>query len=95
MSEKILNLEVNSDVLEEYLMKTIENQVNKIELNKVFYTFNDLVQITGFSEGHIRNTFFDDERFIKIRHRIGRKWVFPVEETDAFLKMWIKEQPNM
>lgn len=40
------------------------------------------------------NTFFDDSRFKHIRRRVGRKWVFPVEETNEFLKEWIKEQPN-
>ncbi|KFN91820.1 hypothetical protein TMUPMC115_0905 [Tetragenococcus muriaticus PMC-11-5] len=40
------------------------------------------------------NTFFRDPRFRQIRKKVGRKWIFPVQETHTFLKQWILEQPN-
>jgi len=50
--------------------------------------------VTGFSKGHILNTFFDEPEFKRIRRRVGRKHVFPVIETRKFLEKWIQTQPN-
>lgn len=82
----------------EKFMKDIFNQM---EINdffskrkKIFYGMEDLVELTSFSKGHINNTFFLDPRFKKIRRKIGRKWAFPVDETEVFLNEWIREQPH-
>lgn len=61
---------------------------------KIFWTWHDLCEVTGMSRSFIENQFFFDDRFIKIRRKVGRKWLFPVDETKEFLDLWIKEQAN-
>lgn len=90
----MINVIVDDDVLEEKINKKIEDKIQEFGVEKIFYSMENLVEITSFSIGHIKNTFFDDKRFKKIRRRVGRKWVFPVEQTNIFLKEWILEQPN-
>jgi len=89
-----INMQIDQVVLEQQILKQIEEKITEIEIDKVFYSLDDLVQITSFSKGHIMNTFFDDARFKQIRRKVGRRWVFPVTETNKFLKEWVTEQPN-
>lgn len=89
-----INIEVDNDALEQQILKQIEKKMTEIGKDKLFYSLDNLMQITSFSKGHIMNTFFNDSRFKQIRRKVGRKWVFPVTETNDFLKTWITEQPN-
>lgn len=92
--EEIIKVEIDKDMLEEKIEKKLDSKLETIEVHKLFYCLDDLVAITSFSRGHIFNTFFDDPRFKALRRKVGRKWVFPVEETNSFLKQWIIEQPH-
>ncbi|BAK94238.1 hypothetical protein KV134_08550 [Tetragenococcus halophilus] len=95
MSEiDFLNIQINEEALESQIIEQIKLKIKAFDDNKIFYDLDDLVTITSFSKGHIMNTFFNDPRFRQIRRRVGRKWVFPVQETNTFLKQWILEQPN-
>jgi len=89
-----INMQIDQVELEHQILKQIEEKITEIEIDKLFYSLDDLMQITSFSKGHIMNTFFDDFRFKQIRRKVGRKWVFPVAETNEFLKKWITEQPS-
>lgn len=89
-----INMQIDQVKLEHQILKQIEEKITEIEIDKLFYSLDDLMQITSFSKGHIMNTFFDDFRFKQIRRKVGRKWVFPVSETNEFLKKWITEQPS-
>lgn len=89
-----VNIEIDANALEQQILKQIDEKMKEIGTDKLFYSLDDLMQITSFSKGHINNTFFNDKRFKQIRRRVGRKWVFPVTDTNEFLKSWIKEQPH-
>ena len=89
-----VNIQIDDEALEQQILKQIEEQMQEIGHDKIFYSLDDLMEVTSFSKGHIMNTFFDDPRFPQIRRKIGRKWVFPVAETNEFLKQWIQEQPH-
>lgn len=89
-----VSIEINDEAIENIVLDKIQEKISEIDYEKLFYTLDDLQLITGFSKGHIMNTFFHDIRFTKIRRKVGRKWLFPVEETRSFLLDWIKEQPN-
>ncbi|KFN91810.1 hypothetical protein [Tetragenococcus muriaticus] len=80
--------------MESQIIEQIKLKIKAFDDNKIFYDLDNLVTITSFSKGHIMNAFFNDSRFRKIRRKIGRKWIFPVQETNTFLKQWILEQPN-
>lgn len=89
-----VKMQIDDDALEQQILKQIDEKMKVIGMDKLFYSLDDLMQITSFSKGHIMNTFFDDFRFKQIRRKVGRKWVFPVAETNQFLKKWVTEQPN-
>ncbi len=89
-----INIQFDDEALEQQMLKHIEEKMSDIGLDKIFYSLDDLTHITSFSRSHIINTFFNDQRFRHIRRKVGRKWVFPVTETNEFLKTWITEQPN-
>ncbi|WP_225742923.1 hypothetical protein [Marinilactibacillus sp. Marseille-P9653] len=89
-----LQIKIDDRIIENHVKDQIQKKLEAIGTEKVFYTFNDLQQITGMSKGFIDKTFFHDSRFEKIRRKIGRKWLFPVKETQSFLLEWIKEQPH-
>lgn len=89
-----VKIQIDDDALGQQILKQIDEKMKEFGMDKLFYSLDDLMQITSFSKGHIMNTFFDDFRFKQIRRKVGRKWVFPVAETNEFLKKWVTEQPN-
>jgi len=89
-----VKVEIDDEAIKQQVLKQIEERLANVEYDKLFYSLEDLTYITTFSKGHIMNTFFNDCRFKQIRRKVGRKWVFPVTETNEFLKAWITEQPN-
>ena len=89
-----VNIQIDDDALEKQIIKQIDEKMKEIEMDRLFYSLDDLIKITSFSKGHIMNTFFNDPRFKRIRRKVGRKWIFPVIETNEFLKEWASEQPH-
>lgn len=94
LNKELIKVVINEEEINELVLQQINHKLSNLDTSKVFYTMEDLEDITGFSKTHIKNTFFDDYRFVKIRHKVGRKWVFQAEETRKFLRTWIKEMPN-
>lgn len=88
-----VKMQIDDDALEQQILKQIDEKMKVIGMDKLFYSLDDLMQITSFSKGHIMNTFFDDFRFKQIRRKVGRKWVFPVAETNQFLKNGLQSNP--
>lgn len=84
--EKLLDIQINEEALKDQIHEQIRLKIKKIDSNKIFYDLDDLATITSFSKGHIMNTFFMDSRFRQIRRKVGRKWIFSVQETNVFLK---------
>lgn len=91
--DPIVKIIIDNYAIEEEIKKEIKQRIEE-QTQKLFYDMADLVTITSFSKGHIMNTFFYDERFERIRKKVGKKHVFPVKETNEFLRKWIKEQPT-
>src|SRR5699024_11932473 len=89
-----VNIQIDEDALEQQVLKQIEEKMREIGYDRIFYSLDDLMQITSFSKGHILNTFFNDLRFKQIRRKVGRKWVFPVTETNELLKTWIRSEEH-
>lgn len=90
----MIEIKVDEQLVEDIAIKEIQKRLSNIDTDKVFWTFDDLCMVTGFSKGHILNTFFDEPEFKRLRRRVGRKWVFPVKDVREFLEEWIKTQPN-
>lgn len=90
----IMSVQINEDSIQEILNDQIQEHLDKVDNEPVFYTLDDLQEITGMSRGFIEKTFFYDPRFERIRRKVGRKWLFPVKETRKFLLEWLEEQPH-
>lgn len=90
---QIIKIEIDNSVIEELVKQGIKERIEE-QTEKLFYDMQDLQNITSFSQGHIKNTFFYDPRFERIRKKVGKKHVFPVEATNKFLLEWIEEQPT-
>lgn len=90
----MIEIKVDEQLVEEIAIREIKERLSNVNTDKVFWIFDDLCMVTGFSKGHILNTFFDEPEFKKIRRKVGRKHVFPVIETRNFLEKWIQTQPN-
>lgn len=90
----LVTVDIDKDALEKIIVKNIQAHLNNIDNEKIFYTMDNLQNITGMSKGFIEQRFFHDSRFVKLRRKVGRKWLFPVKETRDFLNKWIIEQPN-
>lgn len=92
--KSFIQINVDNKIIEEQVKEEIRKKLSDIETEKLFYTLDDLVAITGMSKGFIEKQFFHDPRFKKIRRKAGRKWLMPVNETRDFLLTWIKELPH-
>lgn len=91
---KLISIDVDDATVRQLIVEHIQEHLKTVENDPLFYTLDDLQRMTGMSKGFIDKTFFHDSRFEQIRRKVGRKWLFPVKETRAFLQEWIKEQPH-
>lgn len=89
-----LKIEIDEEMIEKLITEHIQEKLEEVSNQKIFWTMTDLEYLTGCSEGYIKDKFFFDTRFEKIRRKVGRKWLFPAEETKEFLLEWLKEQPS-
>ena len=94
MRNSIVSIEIDNEMIEKIVTERIEQRLKELDNQKVFWTMVDLEYLTGCSEGYIKDKFFYDKRFERIRRKVGRKWLFPADETKEFLLEWLKEQPN-
>lgn len=89
-----LKIEIDEEMIERLITEHVQEKLEEVSNQKIFWTMADLEYVTGCSEGYIKDKFFYDKRFAKIRRKVGRKWLFPADETKEFLLEWLKEQPN-
>jgi hypothetical protein len=68
----------------------IERVIKEVDAELVFWDRQELMKRTCMSWVFILDQFFYDERFPK--HKINKKWYFPVREARAFLELWLSEQ---
>lgn len=94
MEKYLVTIDIDEETIEQMIIGHVKKKLGELSTQKVFLTMQDLEYITGCSEGYIKDKFFYDTRFENIRRKVGRKWLFPAEETKQFLLKWLKEQPN-
>lgn len=94
MEQQLLSIEIDHELVERIIVDQIKQKMKDLDSQKIFLTMEDLEHITGCSKGFIRDKILYDKRFARIRRKVGRKWLFPADETKNFLIEWIKEQPS-
>lgn len=85
-------LQVDNGIVEDMIREELKKRLNHLEHRHTFWDLQELIKQTCMSRSAILDQFFYDERFAKIRFKIGSKWYFPARETEEFLLMWLKEQ---
>lgn len=79
-----------TEEIKEAIINELRTQCSEIGFSQAYYTWADLEQITNMTRNHIKDQFYYDPRFKKFKS--GSKTLFPVKETNQFLKEWWKEQ---
>lgn len=88
----MLTVEVDENEVRQLYLKRLEEKIQKVDAELVFWDANELKRRTGMSWNTIQDLFFFDPRFPK--YKVGGKWRFPAEETKKFLLQWLSEQPR-
>lgn len=86
----MIEVKLDEQYIEEAFRQELKKRLDQLENETVFWDMKDLQKNTRMSVNTIKDTFFYDERFPKIK--IGQKWYFPAQEAKEFLLMWLKEQ---
>lgn len=89
---QIVQLQLDNNQLEGMIREELRNRLNHLEHRHTFWDLAELERQTCMSKSAILNQFFYDERFKKIRFKIGQKWYMSAKETEAFLLIWLKER---
>lgn len=102
MSEKLIDESSGLKLIfhEEPLQERIEELYSQERLRlyddpnrpTVFWDMAEICRQTGMNQLQIKQNFFMDERFK--RFKVGRKWMFPANDTKKFLTMWQQEKDN-
>ncbi|MFC7061115.1 group-specific protein [Halobacillus seohaensis] len=86
----MLSVHVNDQEVKAMLKREIEETVNNLDTELVFWDTNELKRRTCMSWNTIKERFFFDERFPKVK--VGGKYYFPAQKTKEFLITWLDEQ---
>jgi hypothetical protein len=85
-----ISIDVDKDIVRELLLEKVEQRIKEVDMELVFWSRKELIRRTCLSWNFILDKFFYDPRFPKFK--VGAKWIFPAEETKAFLLTWLREQ---
>lgn len=86
----MLAVQINEAEVKQLCLKKIEEKLNEIDLELVYWDSKELKKRTSMCWNSIQEHFFHDPNFPKFK--IGQKWYFPARETRRFLENWIHQQ---
>ncbi len=86
----LLDVKVDENMVKELCLKKIEEKLNGVDVELVFWDSSELKRRTCLSWNTIQERFFYHPEFPKFK--IGGKWMFPAEETKEFLLKWLREE---
>ncbi|MFF2457597.1 group-specific protein [Peribacillus simplex] len=89
----MFHIEFDENKLELRVKDEMIKRLAEIEHRHTFWDMKELVRQTNMSENFIKDQFFYDNRFPKVR--VGRKWVMPAKATEEFLLLWLSEQKGI
>jgi hypothetical protein len=86
----MINLEVDDQELKKIFREKLDQKINELDTDLIFWDRKELMRRTCLSWNNIQEKFFFDPRFPK--YKVGQKWIFPAQKTKDFLLQWITEQ---
>ncbi|MEC0090618.1 group-specific protein [Paenibacillus macquariensis] len=87
---ELITVTIDQEEVLKICRERINTLIKEVEAEYIFWDAKELKKRTCMSWNTIQNTFFFDPRFVK--HKVGSKWYFPVQETREFLAQWLREQ---
>jgi hypothetical protein len=85
----VIDVQVDESKLRELYLKKLEEKIEEIDVELVYWDSNELKRRTCMSWGTIQKEFFYDPRFPKFK--VGGKWYFQADATKKFLIDWLHE----
>ncbi|WP_434169123.1 group-specific protein [Peribacillus frigoritolerans] len=89
----MFSIQIDENKIENCLREEMIKRLNNLEHSLTFWDMKELCRQTKMSENFIKEQFFYDNRFPKVR--VGRKWVMPAKATEEFLLLWLSEQKRI
>lgn len=86
----MIKIQIDDNRVQELLKEAIEEKINELSNDLLFWDSNELKRRTCMSWNTIQDNFFHDKDFPKAK--IGGKWYYPAKETEEFLLKWLKER---
>lgn len=86
----MIKIQIDDNRVQELLKEAIEEKINELSNDLLFWDSNELKRRTCMSWSSIQANFFHDKDFPKAK--IGGKWYYPAKETEEFLLKWLKER---
>lgn len=86
----MLKVHVDENEIRQLYERAIETKIEEVNKELILWDSNELKRRTCMCWNTIQNNFFFDENFPK--YKIGGKWYFPAEETEQFLKDWLRSK---
>lgn len=87
-----LTIQIDESFVMDQIRRQINEMVKEADAEYIYWDAKELMRRTCMSWNFIQEQFFFNPGFPK--HKIGKKWYFPVRETRAFLEDWIRKQPT-
>jgi hypothetical protein len=88
----MLKVQIDEHQLDERFQEELKKRLDKLERQQVFWDMKTLCKVTCMSENFIKEQFFYHEKFPKFR--VGKKWLIPAKEAEAFLLSWLRQHPK-
>jgi hypothetical protein len=86
----LFGIQIDEVAMEKRFVEVVQKRLLEIERRHTFWDMKELCRQTNMSETFIKEQFFYDSRFPKVK--VGRKWVMPAKKTEEFLLVWLEEQ---
>lgn len=86
----MISVSVEKEVVDQLIRTEIAKTLHELSHRHMFWDMKELCRQTSMSENFIREHIFFHPKFPK--YKVGKKWLMPAKETEAFMLQWLKEQ---
>ncbi|CAN7220768.1 group-specific protein [Rossellomorea sp. LjRoot5] len=86
----MINITIDQEEVREHYMKKIEEKMNEIDGELVYWDSKELMRRTCMSWNTIQKEFFFHPEFPKFK--LGGKWYFDAQDTKMFLLHWLRDR---
>lgn len=86
----MLSVQVDESIVEKQFREELKKRLDQLERSRLLWDMKELCRQTSMSESFLKEQFFYDEEFPKVK--VGRKWVIPARAAEEFILKWLSEK---